>query len=224
MVGLGKSAKIHKNETMKKNIVEHPLVGESLSVIRDLHTGAKAFREALTRVSSHLIYESLRKQPVIEFDVETPMAKTKGIQLKTVPLLVPVLRAGLGMLDAALTLLPDAQVGFVGMARDEATLRPQLYADKLPKDMSGRTVLVLDPMLATGGSLISTLEVLTERGAETLHAVCVLASQEGMDKLGESKLVESLTVAAVDPDLNEHGFIVPGLGDAGDRQYGLHPS
>lgn len=206
---------------MKKNIINHPLVSESLSTIRDSKTVAKDFRGALTRVSSYLIYEALRMHPVVEFEVETPLEKTEGKKLETIPLLVPVLRAGLGMLDAALTLLPEAQVGFVGMARDEATLRPHLYADKLPKDMSGRTILVLDPMLATGGSLISTLEVLIERGASSLHAVCVLASQEGMDKLESVKLVESLTVAAVDPALNEHGFIVPGLGDAGDRQYGI---
>ncbi len=208
---------------MKINIVDHPLVSESLSIIRDSSTEAKPFREALTRVSSHLLYEALRDHPVIEFEVQTPLAPAKGERLKTIPLLVPVLRAGLGMLEASLTLLPEAQVGFVGMARDETTLRPHLYADKLPSDMSGRMLLVLDPMLATGGSLISTLEVLVERGASELHAVCVLASQDGLDKLVASDLVESVTVAAVDPDLNENGYIVPGLGDAGDRQYGIQP-
>ena len=169
---------------MQTDIVTHPLVSQSLSTIRNAKTEAKEFREALTRLTTHLIYEALRKHPVSDFRVRTPLAMAKAQRLKTIPLLVPVLRAGLGMLDAALLLLPDAQVGFLGMTRDEATLRPAPYADKLPDDMSGRIVLVLDPMLATGGSLISTLEVLVERGASELHAVCVLASEEGLKRIG----------------------------------------
>ena len=208
---------------MKVNILNHPLVSEAISTIRNESTGAKNFREALYRVTSYLIYETLRDHPVVEVDVKTPLEKTKGAHLETIPLLIPVLRAGLGMLDASLTLLPKAQVGFVGMARDEGTLRPHLYADKLPKDIKGRVVLLLDPMLATAGSLIHTLEVLNERGAGELHAVCVLASQEGLENLEKSNLAVSLTVAAVDPKLNDQGFIVPGLGDAGDRQYGIVP-
>ena len=206
---------------MEIRLVEHPLLGAALGLIRDKDTEPKVFRHSLTRVSSYLIYEALKDHPVQKTQVQTPLAKAEAAALVEEPLLVPVLRAGLGMLEAGLTLLPDTQVGFVGMSRDESTLRPHLYADKLPADIKGRTILVLDPMLATGGSLVSTLEVLGERGAGALHAVCVLASKKGVETLSDSGLAKTLTVAAIDPELNEVGFIVPGLGDAGDRQYGI---
>ena len=173
-----------------------------------------------------LAYEATREVRVETIDVETPIARTHGVKLSHPrPLVVPILRAGLGMLEGMMRLMPTAEVGFVGMVRDEQTLQPFTYAERLPKDLSGRQCYVLDPMLATGGSLGGTVKFLVDRGADHITCICLLAAPEGIENL--RRLVDpvgvptTLVVAAVDERLNEHGYIVPGLGDAGDRLYGL---
>jgi uracil phosphoribosyltransferase len=167
-----------------------------------------------------LIYEAMRDAPVRTDRIHTPVARADGHWLANPPLLVPVLRAGLGMADQAHRLIPDAQMGFVGLARDEETLQPTPYMESLPDDLSNRPVFVLDPMLATGGSMEYTIRLLTTRGATDVTAVCALAAPEGIKHLAESGLPVRLVTASVDERLNDSGYIVPGLGDAGDRQYG----
>jgi len=162
----------------------------------------------------------MRAAPVVTEPIETPVAPTTGYRLANPPLLVPVLRAGLGMADRAHRLIPDAQMGFVGLARDEETLKPTPYMESLPESLAGRPVFVLDPMLATGGSMAYTIKLLADRGATDVTTVCVLAAPEGIARLEESGLPVRLITGSIDERLNEHGFIVPGLGDAGDRQYG----
>jgi uracil phosphoribosyltransferase len=200
--------------------VDHPLVKARLTVMRDARTDRATFRAALHELTVMLVYEAMRDAPVRTERIHTPVARTTGYWLANPPLLVPVLRAGLGMADQAHRLIPDAQMGFVGLARDEQTLRPTPYMESLPEDLSGRPVFVLDPMLATGGSMEYTIRLLTGRGATDVTAVCALAAPEGIKHLSESGLPVRLVTASVDERLNDSGFIVPGLGDAGDRQYG----
>nr|WP_042195785.1 uracil phosphoribosyltransferase [Kibdelosporangium sp. MJ126-NF4]CEL22220.1 Uracil phosphoribosyltransferase [Kibdelosporangium sp. MJ126-NF4]CTQ93002.1 Uracil phosphoribosyltransferase (EC 2.4.2.9) [Kibdelosporangium sp. MJ126-NF4] len=200
--------------------VDHPLAKARLTTMRDARTDSAAFRAALQELTLILIYEALRDAPVRVERIHTPVARTDGYSLANPPLLVPVLRAGLGMADQAQKLIPDAQMGFVGMSRDEETLLPTPYMESLPADLAGRPVFVLDPMLATGGSMKHTIELLTTRGATDVTAVCVLAAPEGIQALAESGLPVRLVTASIDERLNDSGFIVPGLGDAGDRQYG----
>ncbi|MEU4342551.1 uracil phosphoribosyltransferase [Nocardia sp. NPDC023852] len=205
---------------MRTHTVDHPLVTALLTTMRDKRTANAAFRAALRDLTGILIYEALREAPVERFEIVTPVATTEGIRLAEPPLLVPVLRAGLGMVDAAAELIPDARVGFVGIARDEATHQPVPYMQSLPADLAGLPVFVLDPMLATGGSMRHTLHLLTARGATDITAVCVVAAPEGIAALADSGLPVRLVTAAVDAGLNENAYIVPGLGDAGDRQFG----
>jgi uracil phosphoribosyltransferase len=200
--------------------VDHPLAKARLTTMRDARTDGAAFRAALQELTVILIYEALRDAPVRTERIHTPVARTDGYWLAQPPLLVPVLRAGLGMADQAQKLIPDAQMGFVGMSRDEETLLPTPYMESLPETLAGRPVFVLDPMLATGGSMKHTIELLTARGATDVTAVCVLAAPEGIQALAESGLPVRLVTASIDERLNDSGFIVPGLGDAGDRQYG----
>ncbi|CAM3617274.1 uracil phosphoribosyltransferase [Kibdelosporangium persicum] len=200
--------------------VDHPLAKARLTTMRDARTDSAAFRAALQELTVMLIYEALREAPVRTERIHTPVARTDGYWLANPPLLVPVLRAGLGMADQAHKLIPDAQMGFVGMSRDEETLLPTPYMESLPDDLSGRPVFVLDPMLATGGSMKHTIDLLTTRGATDVTAVCVLAAPEGIQALADSGLPVRLVTASIDERLNDSGFIVPGLGDAGDRQYG----
>ncbi|MFC0110012.1 uracil phosphoribosyltransferase [Kibdelosporangium aridum] len=200
--------------------VDHPLAKARLTTMRDARTDSAAFRAALQELTVILIYEALRDAPVRVDRIHTPVARTDGYWLANPPLLVPVLRAGLGMADQAQKLIPDAQMGFVGMSRDEETLLPTPYMESLPDSLSGRPVFVLDPMLATGGSMKHTIELLTTRGATDVTAVCVLAAPEGIQALADSGLPVRLVTASIDERLNDSGFIVPGLGDAGDRQYG----
>jgi uracil phosphoribosyltransferase len=200
--------------------VDHPLAKARLTTMRDARTDSAAFRAALQELTVILIYEALRDAPVRTERIHTPVARTDGYWLAQPPLLVPVLRAGLGMADQAQKLNPDAQMGFVGMSRDEETLLPTPYMESLPETLAGRPVFVLDPMLATGGSMKHTIELLTARGATDVTAVCVLAAPEGIQALAESGLPVRLVTASIDERLNDSGFIVPGLGDAGDRQYG----
>ncbi|MEV4319375.1 uracil phosphoribosyltransferase [Actinocrispum sp. NPDC049592] len=200
--------------------VDHPLAKARLTTMRDARTDSAAFRAALHELTVMLIYEAMRDAPVRVERIHTPVARTDGHWLANPPLLVPVLRAGLGMADQAHKLIPDAQMGFVGMSRDEETLLPTPYMESLPETLAGRPVFVLDPMLATGGSMIHTINLLVGRGATDVTAVCALAAPEGIQALKDAGLPVRLVTASVDERLNDSGFIVPGLGDAGDRQYG----
>ncbi|WP_107654329.1 uracil phosphoribosyltransferase [Nocardia suismassiliense] len=205
---------------MRTHTVDHPLAAALLTTMRDERTDNSAFRAALRDLTRILIYEALREAPVRRFEISTPVAVTEGARLAQPPLLVPVLRAGLGMVDVAAELIPDARIGFVGIARDEDTHEPVPYMESLPADLAGLPVYVLDPMLATGGSMRHTLELLVAHGATDITAVCVVAAPEGVAALTDSGHPVRLVTAAVDAGLNEHAYIVPGLGDAGDRQFG----
>jgi uracil phosphoribosyltransferase len=205
---------------MDVQVVDHPLAKARLSELRDARTDNAAFRAALADLTLMLIYEATRDAPLATAPLHTPVARTVGYRLANPPLLVPVLRAGLGMADAALGLMPEAQMGFVGIARDEVTHRPVPYMESLPTTLEGRPVFVLDPMLATGGSMAHTIRLLTERGATDVTAICVLAAPEGIAHLRDSGLPVRVITASIDERLNDSAFIVPGLGDAGDRQFG----
>ncbi|MFD3705643.1 uracil phosphoribosyltransferase [Nocardia sp. NPDC058658] len=205
---------------MRTDTVDHPLAATLLSTMRDVRTDNATFRNALADLTGILIYEALRDAPVVRTPIDTPVAVTDGVRLAAPPLLVPVLRAGLGMVYAAAELVPEARVGFVGIARDEQTHEPVPYLESLPADLSGLPVFVLDPMLATGGSMRHTIELLVARGATDITAICVVAAPEGVAALADSGLPVRLITAAVDEKLNDNAYIVPGLGDAGDRQFG----
>lgn len=205
---------------MDVHVVDHPLAKARLSTMRDARTDSAAFRAALHELTVMLVYEATRQAPTLVERIHTPVARADGHRLARPPLLVPVLRAGLGMADQAHMLIPDSQMGFVGLARDEATLQPVPYLESLPESIADTPVLVLDPMLATGGSMAHTIRLLAGRGATDVTAICALAAPEGIRHLEESGLGARVVTASVDERLNESGFIVPGLGDAGDRQYG----
>lgn len=205
---------------MDVTVVDHPLAKARLSLMRDARTDNAGFRAALQELTQMLVYEALRDAPVRVEPITTPVGPTDGYRLAAPPLLVPVLRAGLGMADQAHRMVPEALMGFVGLARDEETLEPTPYMESLPPDLSGRPVFVLDPMLATGGSMEYTIRLLADRGATDVTAICTLAAPEGLERLRASGLPVRVVTASIDERLNEVGFIVPGLGDAGDRQYG----
>jgi uracil phosphoribosyltransferase len=205
---------------METQLVDHPLAAALLTTMRDARSDNPTFRSALRQLTQMLIYEAIRDAEIEVFDVQTPVATTRGVRLAKPPLLVPVLRAGLGMVEQASSLIPQSQVGFVGMARDEQTHEPVPYLESLPDDLSGIPVYVLDPMLATGGSMVHTIELLVARGATDITAVCVVTAPQGVAALENSGFPVRLVAAAVDEGLNEDAFIVPGLGDAGDRQFG----
>ena len=191
--------------------------------MRDSRTDAATFRAALNELTTMLVYEAARAFAVDTYLVVTPVSEATGVRLANPPLIVPVLRAGLGMADAALALLPESSMGFVGLARDEHTFEPRAYMESLPTDLTGLPVLVLDPMLATGGSLEHCCRLLADRGCDDITVCCVLAAPEGIDRLSRSGLPMRLVTAAIDKGLNDRAFIVPGLGDAGDRQFGGMP-
>ena len=191
--------------------------------MRDARTEPGAFRAALHELTTMLLYEAAARFPVENHPVSTPVGTAVGTRLSNPPLLVPVLRAGLGMADAALGLLPESSMGFVGLARDEQTFEPRAYMESLPTDLTGLPVLVLDPMLATGGSLEHCCRLLTDRGCTDITVLCVLAAPPGIERLRQSGLPLRLITAAIDERLNDRMFIVPGLGDAGDRQFGGMP-
>jgi uracil phosphoribosyltransferase len=201
-------------------VVDHPLAAARLTTMRDARSNNAVFRAALRELTLMLIYEATRGAKVVREPIHTPVARTVGRQLADPPLLVPVLRAGLGMADQAHALIPEAQMGFVGLARDEKTLLPTPYLESLPESLAGRPVFVLDPMLATGGSMAYTIRLLTDRGATDVTAICALAAPEGIRHLETSGLPVRVVTASIDERLNDSGFIVPGLGDAGDRQFG----
>ena len=204
-------------------VVDHPLARTRLTAMRDERTDPAAFRAALHELTTMLVYEATRGTAVESLPIATPVGPTTGHRVANPPLLVPVLRAGLGMSEAALALLPESSMGFVGLARDEHTFAPRAYLESLPTDLTGKPVFVLDPMLATGGSLEHCVRLLAERGADDITVICVLAAPEGVARLEASGLPLRLVTAAIDEKLNDRAFIVPGLGDAGDRQFGGMP-
>jgi len=201
-------------------VVDHPLAAVRLTALRDARTDNAAFRSALADLTLMLVYEATRHASRETVDVRTPLAETTGTRLATPPLLVAVLRAGLGMVESAHALIPEAAVGFVGIARDEETAAPGEYLVSLPGDLRGLPVVVLDPMLATGGSMVHTVGLLRSRGADDITVLCVVAAPEGVAALEQAAPEARLFTAAVDERLDEAAYIVPGLGDAGDRQFG----
>ncbi|PZE26553.1 MULTISPECIES: uracil phosphoribosyltransferase [unclassified Curtobacterium] len=209
---------------MRVHVADHPLITHKLSVLRDRTTPAPTFRALTEELVTLLAYEATRNVRVTATAIETPVANTVGVAIaKPRPLVVPILRAGLGMLEGMVKLVPTAEVGFLGMARNEETLEPQTYAERLPEDLSNRQCFVLDPMLATGGSLTAAIEFLFDRGAVDVTAVCILAAPEGLAAVEEATAGKDVTIVlgALDERLDDRGYIVPGLGDAGDRLYGL---
>ncbi|TWP38020.1 uracil phosphoribosyltransferase [Leekyejoonella antrihumi] len=211
---------------MRVHVANHPLIAHKLTYLRDKRTDSPTFRRLAEELVTLLAYEATREVRVEPFEIETPVAPTTGIKLSSPkPLVVPILRAGLGMLEGMVRLLPSAEVGFLGMMRDEETLQAITYANRLPDDLSGRQCYVLDPMLATGGTLAMSLKYLVERGADDITAVTLLSAPEGIKALEAEMdgmhVPITLVTGAIDDHLNEKGYIVPGLGDAGDRLYGV---
>ena len=210
---------------MRTLVIDHPLVTHKLTALRDAATDTATFRSLTAELVTLLAYEATREMRVKTVSVETPVGTARGVKLaRPVPLVVPVLRAGIGMLDGMIRLLPMADVGFVGLRRDEESLIASTYANRLPADLAGRDTFVLDPMLATGGTLATVIGLLAGRGAGSITAICLLAAPEGLRHLEESYPDEvpavRVVTAAVDERLNDRGYIVPGLGDAGDRLFG----
>jgi uracil phosphoribosyltransferase len=208
---------------MRVHIADHPLITHKLTVLRDKTTPSPVFRQLVEELVTLLAYEATRDVRVEKVQVQTPVATADGLKLSHPrPLVVPILRAGLGMLEGMVKLLPTAEVGFLGIKRDEETLQPFTYAERLPDDLTGRQVYIIDPMLATGGTLIDSINYVFERGATEVTAVCLIGSPEGLatvEKHVAGKDV-NIVLGALDEKLNEKGYIVPGLGDAGDRLYG----
>jgi uracil phosphoribosyltransferase len=210
---------------MRTLVVDHPLVAHKLTSLRDERTDSPTFRRLADELVTLLAYEATREVRTVTKRVKTPVAETSGVRLaQPKPLVVPILRAGLGMLDGMVRLLPTAEVGFLGMVRDETTLEASTYANRIPDDLTHRQCYVLDPMLATGGTLIAALRLLLGRGALDVTAICLLAAPEGLvaieAALGSDAPVH-VVMAGLDERLNDKGYIVPGLGDAGDRLYGV---
>ena len=211
---------------MKIHIADHPLITHKLTVLRDEKTDSPTFRRLTEEIVTLLAYEAMREVKTEAVTVKTPVAMAQGAHLtKPKPVVVPILRAGLGMLEGMSRLIPTAEIGFLGMVRDEKTLKATTYANRLPEDLTDRQCYILDPMLATGGTLVSAIEFLAVKGATDITAICILAAPEGIAVLEKaftsSELQLKLVTGALDERLNEKGYIVPGLGDAGDRLYGV---
>ena len=208
---------------MRVHVADHPLITHKLTVLRDRRTPSPVFRQLTEELVTLLAYEATRNVRVAEVEIETPVTTTLGVRIdEPRPIVVPILRAGLGMLEGMVKLLPTAEVGFLGMVRDEETFEPSTYAERLPEDLSDRQCFAIDPMLATGGSLGAAIQFLFDRGARDVTAICLLGTPEGVaaiEKLVGDRDV-TLVLGALDERLNEQGYIVPGLGDAGDRLYG----
>ena len=203
------------------HVMNHPLIQHKLSIIREKDTSVKEFREIISEIASLMCYEATRELPLEEVEIETPVAKAKVMRLAGKKLaIVPILRAGLGMVDGVLQLVPNAKVGHIGLYRDPETLAPVEYYCKLPNDISERDGFVLDPMLATGGSAEAAISFIKQRGCKSIRLMNIIAAPEGVAKIKESHPDVDIFVAALDERLNEHGYIVPGLGDAGDRIFG----
>lgn len=208
---------------MRVHVADHPLITHKLTVLRDAATPSTVFRALTEELVTLLAYEATRNVRVDKVTVRTPVADAEGLAIsKPRPLVVPILRAGLGMLEGMVKLVPTAEVGFLGMVRDHETLQPTTYAERLPDDLSNRQCFVLDPMLATGGSLIAAINFLFDRGAVDVTAICIIGAPEGLEAVKKATEGREVTIVlgALDEKLNEVGYIVPGLGDAGDRLYG----
>jgi uracil phosphoribosyltransferase len=209
---------------MRVHIADHPLITHKLTVLRDVKTPSPVFRQLVEELVTLLAYEATRDVSIDKIQVQTPLAMADGVRLSVPrPLVVPILRAGLGMLEGMVKLLPTAEVGFLGIKRNEETLEPFTYANRLPDDLSGRQVYIIDPMLATGGTLIDSINYVLERGATEVTAICLIGAPEGLAAVEAAMHGKDVRVVlgALDEKLNEIGYIVPGLGDAGDRLYGL---
>ena len=209
---------------MRIHVADHPLITHKLTVLRDKNTPSPVFRQLVEELVTLLAYEATREVKTTEVTIETPVTQTKGrILSKPRPIIIPILRAGLGMLEGIVKLLPTAEVGFLGIKRNEETLQPYTYANRLPDDLTGRQVYIIDPMLATGGTLIDSIDYVFEKGATDITCICLLGAPEGLaaleEHLGDRDV--KIVLGALDEKLNELGYIVPGLGDAGDRLYGL---
>ena len=209
---------------MRVHIADHPLITHKLTVLRDKNTPSPVFRQLVEELVTLLAYEATRDVRVDKIVVETPVTSADGVRLsRPRPIIIPILRAGLGMLDGIVKLLPTAEVGFLGIKRNEETLQPFTYANRLPDDLTNRQVFIIDPMLATGGTLIDSIDYVFERGATDVTAICLIGAPEGLAAVEAHVHGKDVKVVlgALDEKLNEHGYIVPGLGDAGDRLYGL---
>ena len=202
-------------------IMDHPLIQHKIGFIRRTTTGTRDFRETISEIAMLICYEATRDLKLKDVEVETPICKTTVKELKGRKLcVVPILRAGLGMVDGMLTLIPTAKVGHIGLYRDPETLKPVEYYCKMPADVSEREIFVVDPMLATGGSSVAAIQMLKDRGCKHIHFMCIIAAPEGLKAMQEAHPDVDIYVGSLDDHLNEHGYIVPGLGDAGDRIFG----
>jgi len=200
--------------------VTHPCIQHKLALIRDIEAGHKKFRELATEITMFVCYEALKNIKVREVDVQTPMAVAKCHMIDEDIVVVPILRAGVGMLDGILSLIPSARVGFFGLERDEETARPTTYYEKMPREINDGITIIVDPMLATGGSTIAAIDMLKRQGARRIVAVCILTCHAGLAAVQDAHPDVRIYAASIDPELNEKKYIVPGLGDAGDRLYG----
>ena len=207
---------------LKVNVIDHPLIQHKLTMMRKKTTGTKDFRELLEEISMLMTYEITRDFPLKDVEIETPVAKCVGKELADTRkvCVVPILRAGLGLQSGVVNMIPAAKIGHIGLYRDPKTLKPVEYYCKMPSDIAERTMLVVDPMLATGGSAAAAITMLKEKGAKKLILMCLVAAPEGVKVINNEHPDVPVYVAAVDEKLNEHGYIVPGLGDAGDRIFG----
>jgi uracil phosphoribosyltransferase len=200
--------------------IDHPCVQHKLAIIRDVETGHKRFRELATEITEFLCYEALKNIKTREVEVQTPMAMANCRKIDTDIVVVPILRAGIGMLEGILELVPTARVGFVGLYRDEETKRPVSYYDRFPPQTDGGTCIIIDPMLATGGSTVAAIDLLKKTGAGQIVVICIVTCREGLEFVAERHPDVDVYTAAIDDYLNENKYIVPGLGDAGDRLFG----
>ena len=205
----------------KTVVMDHPLIQHKIGLIRRIETGTKDFRQTISEIAMLMCYEATRDLKLADTEIETPICKTtvKELQGKKMAI-VPILRAGLGMVDGMLTLIPAAKVGHIGLFRDPETLKPVEYYCKLPADCAEREVFVVDPMLATGGSSVAAIQMLKDRGCKNIHFMCIIAAPEGVKAMQEAHPDVDMYIGALDEKLNDHGYIVPGLGDAGDRIFG----
>jgi uracil phosphoribosyltransferase len=202
-------------------VMEHPLIKHKIGLIRRKETGTKDFRETISEIAMLICYEATRDLKLSDVEIETPICKTTVQELKGKKMaVVPILRAGLGMVDGMLTLIPAAKVGHIGLYRDPETLKPVEYYCKLPADCNEREVFVVDPMLATGGSSVAAIQMLKDKGCKNIHFMCIIAAPEGIEAMKAAHPDVDMYIGALDEKLNEHGYIVPGLGDAGDRIFG----
>lgn len=204
---------------MRINVVNHPLLQAKMTILRDKDTKSVTFRHIISEVAALLTFETTRDLPVEEVKVATPLCETTGCRIKGSVTVVPILRAGLGFMEGVLSVIPEANVGHIGMSRNEETLMPMEYYCKLPADMDAYTIVV-DPMLATGGSSVAAIRMLKEKGCKKIHFLCIIAAPEGVKAMQEAHPDVDVYIGALDEHLNEHGYIVPGLGDAGDRIFG----